>query len=140
MPNNSRTNLIVETQTSLLQILHTHIHGDHTAGNPFFGKMGVLNPARDELREQMIHPPRTATVRGLICRPLAYSAPASGRSNPSTGSFNPERGRLFRLMRPGATPFIPHTLRTCLQKISFSANWSWREVPAVCVRIPALGL
>ena len=41
---------------------------------------------------------------------------------------------------PGATPFIPHTLRTCLQKISFSANWSWREVPAVCVRIPALGL
>ena len=37
---------------------NTHIHGDHTAGNPFFGKMGVVIFAREELREQMIHPPR----------------------------------------------------------------------------------
>ena len=37
---------------------NTHIHGDHTAGDPFFGKMGVVIFAREELREQMIHPPR----------------------------------------------------------------------------------
>ncbi len=37
---------------------NTHIHGDHTAGNPLFGKMGVVIFAREELREQMIHPPR----------------------------------------------------------------------------------
>src|SRR5262249_46239512 len=37
---------------------NTHIHGDHTAGNPFFGKLGVVIFAREELREQMIHPPR----------------------------------------------------------------------------------
>ena len=37
---------------------NSHIHGDHTAGSPFFGKMGVVIFAREELREQMIHPPR----------------------------------------------------------------------------------
>src|SRR5215468_10443582 len=37
---------------------NTHIHGDHTAGNPFFGKMGVVIFAREELREQMARPPR----------------------------------------------------------------------------------
>lgn len=40
---------------------NTHIHPDHTAGNPFFGKMGVVIFAREELREQMARPPRGAT-------------------------------------------------------------------------------
>jgi len=39
---------------------NTHIHPDHTAGNPFFGKMGVVIFAREELREQMARPPRLA--------------------------------------------------------------------------------
>src|SRR5215468_8530933 len=37
---------------------NTHIHPDHTAGNPFFGKLGVVIFAREELREQMARPPR----------------------------------------------------------------------------------
>src|SRR5215475_16114825 len=37
---------------------NTHIHPDHTAGNPFFGKMGVVIFAREELREQMARPGR----------------------------------------------------------------------------------
>lgn len=37
---------------------NTHIHPDHTAGNPFFGKMGVVIFAREELRDQMARPPR----------------------------------------------------------------------------------
>src|SRR5947208_4733786 len=37
---------------------NTHIHPDHTGGNPFFGKMGVVIFAREELRDEMIHPPR----------------------------------------------------------------------------------
>jgi len=41
---------------------NTHIHGDHTAGNPFFGKMGVVIFAREELREQMVHPLGWATA------------------------------------------------------------------------------
>src|SRR5215471_3777244 len=36
---------------------NTHIHPDHTAGNPFFGKLGVVIFAREELREQMVRPP-----------------------------------------------------------------------------------
>jgi len=32
---------------------NTHIHPDHTAGNPFFGKLGVVIFAREELRDQM---------------------------------------------------------------------------------------
>jgi cyclase len=36
---------------------NTHIHPDHTAGNPFFGKMGVVIFAREELRGQMLRPP-----------------------------------------------------------------------------------
>src|SRR5213592_3523400 len=39
---------------------NTHIHPDHTAGNPFFGKKGVVIFAREELREQMARPPRQA--------------------------------------------------------------------------------
>jgi len=36
-----------------------HIHGDHTAGNPFFGKMGVVIFAREEpARNKWVHPPR----------------------------------------------------------------------------------
>jgi len=36
----------------------THPWRPTTAGNPFFGKMGVVIFAREELREQMVHPPR----------------------------------------------------------------------------------
>src|SRR5215471_1103096 len=39
---------------------NTHIHPDHTAGNPFFGKMGVVILAREELRGQMVRPGRDA--------------------------------------------------------------------------------
>src|SRR6266850_8239052 len=35
---------------------NTHIHGDHTAGNANFAKMGVTILAREELRERMVHP------------------------------------------------------------------------------------
>src|SRR5262245_43247785 len=31
---------------------NTHIHPDHTAGNPFFGKMGLFNFAAEELADQ----------------------------------------------------------------------------------------
>jgi cyclase len=39
-------------------LANTHIHPDHTAGNPFFGKLGAVIFAREELREQMARPPR----------------------------------------------------------------------------------
>ena len=55
---------------------NTHIHPDHTAGNPFFGKMGVVIFAREELRQQMIRPGRDAA--GLAGTLGAAEASAAG--------------------------------------------------------------
>ena len=38
-------------------LVNTHLHGDHTAGNANFVKMGALLFAREELREGMARPP-----------------------------------------------------------------------------------
>jgi glyoxylase-like metal-dependent hydrolase (beta-lactamase superfamily II) len=38
-------------------LVNTHVHGDHTAGNANFVKMGALLFAREELREEMLHAP-----------------------------------------------------------------------------------
>ena len=40
-------------------LINTHVHGDHTAGNANFVKMGALLFAREELREEMLRPPAT---------------------------------------------------------------------------------
>ncbi len=47
-------------------LVNTHIHGDHTAGNATFAKLGAVLLAREELREGMMRPP-------------APTAPASAR-------------------------------------------------------------
>jgi cyclase len=41
-------------------LVNTHVHGDHTAGNANFVKMGALLFAREELREEMLRPPPAA--------------------------------------------------------------------------------
>jgi len=38
-------------------LVNTHLHGDHTAGNANFVKMGALLFTREELREEMSRPP-----------------------------------------------------------------------------------
>src|SRR6266849_9930162 len=38
-------------------MVNTHVHGDHTAGNANFVKMGALLFAREELREELLHQP-----------------------------------------------------------------------------------
>src|SRR6266436_1159872 len=38
-------------------LVNTHVHGDHTAGNANFVKMGALPFAREELREELARPP-----------------------------------------------------------------------------------
>jgi cyclase len=37
--------------------VNSHIHGDHTGGNEFFGKQGVLIYSQENLREEMVNPP-----------------------------------------------------------------------------------
>jgi glyoxylase-like metal-dependent hydrolase (beta-lactamase superfamily II) len=39
---------------------NTHVHIDHTGGNANFAKMGVTIFAREELREELLHPPALA--------------------------------------------------------------------------------
>jgi glyoxylase-like metal-dependent hydrolase (beta-lactamase superfamily II) len=41
-------------------LVNTHIHIDHTGGNAFFAKQGAVIYAREELREEMLHPPPQA--------------------------------------------------------------------------------
>src|SRR5262245_1208542 len=38
-------------------LVNTHIHGDHTAGNATFAKLGAVIFAREELRQGMLRPP-----------------------------------------------------------------------------------
>jgi glyoxylase-like metal-dependent hydrolase (beta-lactamase superfamily II) len=41
-------------------LVNSHIHSDHTGGDAFFAKQGALIYSREELREEMLHPPRQA--------------------------------------------------------------------------------
>jgi len=43
-------------------LVNTHIHGDHTAGNATFAKLGAVLLAREELREGMLRPPAAAAT------------------------------------------------------------------------------
>src|SRR5215471_15953673 len=45
-------------------LVNTHIHGDHTAGNATFAKLGAVIFAREELREGMARP--LSTARGTV--------------------------------------------------------------------------
>src|ERR1700722_1613343 len=38
-------------------LVNSHIHSDHTGGDPFFAKQGALIFAREELRDEMLHTP-----------------------------------------------------------------------------------
>jgi len=70
---------------------NTHIHPDHTAGNPFFGKMGVVIFAREELREQMARPPRGATGNAGTARDTAgYPVVTYGMGAPVKMHLNGE--------------------------------------------------
>ena len=49
-------------------LINTHIHIDHTGGNANFARQGAVIYAREELRDEMLHPP-----------PAANGAPAPAR-------------------------------------------------------------
>jgi glyoxylase-like metal-dependent hydrolase (beta-lactamase superfamily II) len=38
-------------------MVNTHVHSDHTGGNAFFGKQGVLIYSQENLRNEMLRPP-----------------------------------------------------------------------------------
>src|SRR5438552_16599369 len=44
-------------------LVNTHIHGDHTAGNATFAKLGAVLLSREELREGLANQPATTPPR-----------------------------------------------------------------------------
>jgi cyclase len=70
---------------------NTHIHVDHTAGDPFFAKMGVTIFAREELREEMLHPPPLANGNPAPARdPAGLPVVTYGLGNPVKIHMNGE--------------------------------------------------
>lgn len=45
------------TNAPIKIVVNSHIHGDHTGGNEFFGKQGGLIFSQENLREEMLSPP-----------------------------------------------------------------------------------
>ena len=78
-------------------LVDTHIHGDHTAGNATFAKLGAVILAREELREGMARPPAAnapATARDPARLPVityGMGDPVRFRMNGETVELIPVR-------------------------------------------------
>ena len=72
-------------------LINTHIHIDHTGGNANFAKMGATVYAREELRDEMIHPPRAANGNPPAARdPAGYPVMTYGMGEPVKLHMNGE--------------------------------------------------
>jgi len=75
-------------------LVNTHLHGDHTAGNATFAKLGAVILAREELREGMARTPATTPPRDPARLPvLTYGMgdPVRLRMNGETVELIPVR-------------------------------------------------
>ena len=75
-------------------LVNTHLHGDHTAGNATFAKLGAVILAREELREGMARTPANAPARDPARLPvLTYGMgdPVRLRMNGETVELIPVR-------------------------------------------------
>ena len=72
-------------------LVNTHIHGDHTAGNAFFVKMGAVLLAREELRNEMLNPPLPASgIRAPAPEPARVPTITYGMGAPLKFRMNGE--------------------------------------------------
>jgi len=72
-------------------LTNTHIHIDHTGGNANFVKMGATLFAREELREEMLHPPAPANGNAAPARdPAAVPVVTYGMGAPVKFHMNGE--------------------------------------------------
>lgn len=84
--------------TPIRYLVNTHIHIDHTGGNAFFAKQGAAIFAREELREEMLHPKRAdgsagpaREAAGLPTVTYGLGQPVKIRMNGETVDFIPVR-------------------------------------------------
>jgi cyclase len=66
-------------------MVNTHVHSDHTGGNAFFAKQGALIYSQENLRNEMIRPPRRGNaapnvdMAGVPAATYSYSAATIGQ-------------------------------------------------------------
>jgi glyoxylase-like metal-dependent hydrolase (beta-lactamase superfamily II) len=65
-------------------IVNTHIHSDHTGANPFFGKQGGVIYAQENLRNEMLRPPRRADGTPAPAPDMAGVPTGTYEYNPAT--------------------------------------------------------
>jgi glyoxylase-like metal-dependent hydrolase (beta-lactamase superfamily II) len=71
-------------------LVNTHLHGDHTAGNATFAKLGAVLLAREELREGMARPPANARGGADTRDPARLSVITYGMGDPVRFRMNGE--------------------------------------------------
>jgi len=76
-------------------LVNTHIHGDHTAGNPTFAKLGAVILAREELREGMARPPANAAANAPARDPARLPVLTYGMGEPVRFRMNGETVELI---------------------------------------------
>ncbi len=74
-------------------LVNTHIHGDHTAGNATFAKLGAVLLAREELRQGMAR--QTATAAGTPADPARLPVVTYGMGDPVRFRMNGETVELI---------------------------------------------
>ena len=72
-------------------LVNTHIHGDHTAGNATFAKLGAVLFAREELREGMTRQPAATDPARLPVVTYGMGDPVRFRMNGETVELIPVR-------------------------------------------------
>lgn len=76
-------------------LANTHVHGDHTAGNATFAKLGAVIFAREELREAMARPPANAAANALARDPARLPVVTYGMGEPVRFRMNGETVELI---------------------------------------------
>jgi len=91
------------TTAPIKVVVNTHIHGDHTGANAFFARQGGLIFAQENLRAEMVRPPRRAD---------GQPAPAPDMAAVPTVTYNydaaaPGRPAVTLIMNGETVDFIP---------------------------------
>src|SRR5215831_7682687 len=76
-------------------LVNTHVHGDHTAGNATFAKMGAVILAREELREAMARTPANAGPNTPVRDPARLPVLTYGMGDPVRLRMNGETVELI---------------------------------------------
>lgn len=71
-------------------LVNTHLHGDHTAGNATFAKLGAVIFAREELREGMARTPANAAANAPARDPARLPVVTYGMGDPVRIRMNGE--------------------------------------------------